>query len=72
MTLRRPGLLAASALLVLIGLALPAAAQEISIDLGNGDGTLAARSIQLMVLITVLSLVPGLAIMITCFPFIVR
>lgn len=71
MTLRRPGLLAASALLVLIGLALPAAAQEISIDLGNGDGTLAARSIQLMVLITVLSLVPGLAIMITCFPFIV-
>ncbi len=45
-------------------------AQQISIDLGD-DGTLAARSIQLLVLITLLSLVPGLAVMITCFPFIV-
>ncbi len=49
----------------------PAMAQAISIDLGSGDGNLTARSIQLMVLVTVLSLVPGLAIMITCFPFIV-
>ncbi len=48
----------------------PAAAQEITISLGD-EGSLAARSIQLIVLITVLSLVPGLAIMITCFPFIV-
>ncbi len=45
-------------------------AQDISIDLGN-DGSLSARAIQLFVLITVLSLVPGLAIMITCFPFMV-
>jgi len=45
-------------------------AQEITIDLG-GDGSLAARSIQILVLVTVLSLVPGLAIMITSFPFIV-
>lgn len=48
----------------------PALAQEISISLGDDD-SLAARSIQLIVLITLLSLVPGLAIMITCFPFIV-
>ncbi|RYG91454.1 flagellar biosynthesis protein FliP [Loktanella sp. IMCC34160] len=45
-------------------------AQEVTITFGD-DGSLAARSIQLFVLITVLSLVPGLAIMITCFPFLV-
>lgn len=50
--------------------AVPAAAQEISISLGD-DSSLAARSIQLIILITLLSIVPGLAIMITCFPFIV-
>ncbi len=49
---------------------LPASAQEITLSLGE-DGSIATRSIQLLVLITVLSLVPGLAIMITCFPFIV-
>lgn len=47
-----------------------AGAQQISIDLGD-DGSLAARSIQLLVVITLLSLVPGLAVMITCFPFVV-
>jgi len=50
--------------------AAPALAQEISISLGD-DGSIAARSIQLLVLVTILSIVPGLAIMITCFPFIV-
>lgn len=45
-------------------------AQDISISLGD-DGSLSARTIQLILLITVLSLAPGLAIMITCFPFIV-
>ena len=45
-------------------------AQEISINMGD-DGSLATRSVQLLVMITVLSLVPGLAVMITCFPFIV-
>ena len=44
--------------------------QDISISLGD-DGSLATRTIQIFVLVTVLSLVPGLAIMITCFPFIV-
>jgi flagellar biosynthesis protein FliP len=56
--------------LIFTVLALPAAAQSLSVDLG-GDGSLSVRSIQLLVLITVLSLVPGLAVMVTCFPFIV-
>ncbi|MBM9596140.1 flagellar type III secretion system pore protein FliP [Roseitranquillus sediminis] len=51
-------------------LAGPAAAQELTLSLGD-EGSLAARSIQLILLITVLSLVPGLAVMVTCFPFIV-
>ena len=34
-------------------------------------GSLAERSIQLMILITLLSLVPGIAVTVTCFPFIV-
>lgn len=48
----------------------PAYAQEVAITLGE-DGSLATRSVQLLVLITVLSIVPGIAIMVTCFPFIV-
>lgn len=58
------------AFLGLLVLVQPAFAQEISIDLGS-DTSLSARAIQLFVLITVLSLVPGVAVMITCFPFIV-
>ena len=45
-------------------------AQEMSISFGEG-GSLTGRSIQLLLLITVLSIAPGLAIMITCFPFMV-
>ena len=48
----------------------PAQAQDISISLGEG-GSLSGRTIQLIALITVLSLAPGLAIMITSFPFII-
>lgn len=48
----------------------PAIAQEVTLDLGDG-GSLTARSFQLIALITVLSLAPGLAVMVTCFPFIV-
>ena len=55
---------------VLIGLAGPAAAQALSIDLG-GEGSLSMRSVQLLLLVTVLSIAPGLAVMVTCFPFIV-
>ena len=46
------------------------AAQEISISLGD-ESSISARSIQLILLVTVLSIAPGLAIMVTCFPFIV-
>ena len=48
----------------------PAAAQDISIDLGDGQ-SLSLRTVQLFLLITLLSLAPGLAIMVTCFPFMV-
>jgi flagellar biosynthesis protein FliP len=49
----------------------PAVAQDISIDLGGEDGSLSLRTIQIFILITLLSLAPGLAIMVTCFPFMV-
>ena len=45
-------------------------AQEVTLDLGDG-GSLTARTFQLIALITLLSLAPGLAIMVTCFPFVV-
>jgi flagellar biosynthetic protein FliP len=51
-------------------LGFPALAQDLSLDLGDG-ATVSARSIQLILLITVLSIAPGAAVMITCFPFIV-
>lgn len=58
------------AFFILFAWAGAAAAQDISIDFSDG-ASLATRSIQLMLLVTVLSIVPGLAVMITCFPFIV-
>lgn len=64
--MRRIGL----ALGLLVLLTAPALAQDIAIDFSD-QGSLATRSIQLLVLVTVLSIVPGLAVMITCFPFIV-
>jgi len=63
----RLGLLALG---LLAALSAPALAQEVTISLGEGD-SLALRSLQLLTLLTVLSLVPGLAIMVTCFPFLV-
>lgn len=56
--------------LALTLLAGPAVAQSFSVDFGN-DGSLATRSIEILLLVTVLSIVPGLAVMVTCFPFIV-
>ncbi|WP_322893050.1 MULTISPECIES: flagellar type III secretion system pore protein FliP [unclassified Yoonia] len=61
-------LLALSVSVLLTGTAAPA--QDFAIPLGD-DGSLTTRTVQLLVLITVLSLVPGIAIMVTCFPFIV-
>lgn len=53
-------------------LALPGAAlaQELTLSMGEGN-SLAVRSAQMLVLLTLLSLVPGLLVMITCFPFLV-
>jgi len=48
----------------------PALAQEISISLGDGS-SLTERAVQLVLLVTALSLLPGLVIMVTCFPFLV-
>jgi flagellar biosynthetic protein FliP len=62
----KPGL----ALVALVLAAGPAGAQDLNISLGDG-GSLSSTAIGLIALITVLSLVPGLAIMITCFPLIV-
>lgn len=48
----------------------PGWAQSVSINFGD-TGSLAASSVELILLVTLLSLVPGLAVMVTCFPFIV-
>jgi len=59
--------------LLLCGAALlpqAALAQDITISL-DGDTSLAQRGIQLLILITALSILPGLVIMVTCFPFLV-
>ncbi len=45
----------------------PAAAQELTLDLGGGDGTATGQILQLLVLITVLSLAPGILVMVTSF-----
>lgn len=50
--------------------ALPAAAQDLTLSLGDGEA-LSLRTVQLILLLTLLSLAPGLAIMVTCFPFMV-
>lgn len=50
--------------------ATPAFAQELSLD-SFGEGALGGRIIQLFLLVTVLSLAPGIAVMVTCFPFMV-
>lgn len=57
-------------LFTVIILAQSASAQGISISLGEGASTTSA-SLQLIALVTLLSLAPGLAIMVTCFPFVV-
>ncbi|MGY6696926.1 MAG: flagellar type III secretion system pore protein FliP [Roseinatronobacter sp.] len=56
--------------LVWLGGAFPAQAQGITLDFGD-DSSLSLRAVQFLVLLTLLSLVPGLLVMVTCFPFIV-
>ncbi|MEM9196906.1 MAG: flagellar type III secretion system pore protein FliP [Pseudomonadota bacterium] len=53
-----------------LGLSGPAAAQDVTLDLG-GDSSLTLRFAQLFALVTLLSLAPGIAVMVTCFPFMV-
>jgi flagellar biosynthetic protein FliP len=65
----RRGLTSALFVMALLSAA-PALAQQVTVDLGEG-ASLAGRSVQLILLITVLGLAPGLVVMITCFPFIV-
>ncbi|MCA0272190.1 MAG: flagellar type III secretion system pore protein FliP [Proteobacteria bacterium] len=52
---------------LLLSAASPAAAQEIAL----GSDTLTAQSLFIISAVTLLSLAPGLAVMVTCFPFIV-
>lgn len=52
----------------------PAAAQEAQQGLGDiflNPDQIGGRAVQVFLLLTVLSLVPGIAVMVTCFPFIV-
>ncbi len=49
----------------------PAAAQDISINLGQGNGGVTERAIQLIALLTVLSIAPSIIIMMTSFTRIV-
>ncbi|QIE55387.1 flagellar type III secretion system pore protein FliP [Pikeienuella piscinae] len=69
MTLRRLSIFA-TAFLGAAGFAGAAAAQALSVDLG-GEGALTLQVVQLFLMLTVLSLAPGIAIMVTCFPFMV-
>lgn len=55
----------------LVALAEPALAQEVSVDLGGNAGSTTARIVQLVMLMTVLSVAPGLLVMVTSFTRIV-
>ena len=60
-------------LLLVLGLMLvgPASAQSLSLDLGDGGGSTTGRIVELVVLMTVLSVVPGLLVTVTSFTRIV-
>ena len=55
-------------LLMLVG---PASAQSLSLDLGEGGGSTTGRIVELVALMTVLSVVPGLLVTVTSFTRIV-
>ena len=66
------GLLAAAAALVaLVALVDPASAQTLSLDVGADDGAATGRIVQLIALLTVLSLAPSILVMVTSFTRIV-
>jgi len=69
----RPGVvygLAAAGGLLVLGWGEPALAQSISVDLGEG-GSVTAQLVQLVLLITILSLAPSILVMVTSFTRIV-
>ena len=47
-----------------------ASAQSLSLDFGDG-GSVTATTVQLIALLTILSIATGIAITVTCFPFMV-
>ena len=57
--------------LLLLILVAPASAQSLSLDLGEGGGSTTGRIVELIALMTVLSVVPGLLVTITSFTRIV-
>ncbi len=67
--LRHPGL--AVLVAVLGSIAEPAAAQQLSLDLGVGGGEFTGRMMQLLMLLTILSLAPAILIVLTSFTRIV-
>ena len=68
--LSAPVVAAGLALVVFLMMSTPAAAQNLSLDLGEGTTT-TARIVQLLALLTVLSLAPSIIIMVTSFTRIV-
>lgn len=48
----------------------PVMAQQLALDFGD-SGSLGTRTVELMLIVGALSILPGLVIMVTCFPFIV-
>lgn len=59
-----------TSILVFLAMASSSHAQGVSIDFGEGS-SISATAIQMFLLVTILSVVPGVAIMVTCFPFVV-
>ncbi|MBL8658267.1 MAG: flagellar type III secretion system pore protein FliP [Rhodospirillales bacterium] len=65
------GLLAGLSALFVFALAEPAAAQSMSLDFADADGAATGRIVQLIALLTVLSLAPSILVMVTSFTRIV-
>jgi flagellar biosynthesis protein FliP len=48
-----------------------AVAQQVNLNMGGGEATLSANVIQFVMMMTVLSVAPGILMTVTCFPFMV-
>lgn len=68
---RRWGIIMLLAGLAVTALAGTAMAQSLSLDLGDGDGSTTGRIVQLIAVLTVLSLAPGILVTVTSFTRIV-